>query len=184
MTKKSEHDLEPQQERFCQEYLKDLNAKRAAARAGYSEKTAQEQGSRLLSKVNVQQRVQELMEKRAKRVEISSDKILAELARIAMTDISVAFNERGELKPLKDIPKSVRRAIASVEIEQLFEGFGRDRTQIGYTKKVKLWDKLKALELLGKHLKLFTEKHEHELTGTLADLIAGSYEKKGDGHDG
>jgi phage terminase small subunit len=75
--------LTPKQEAFCQEYLVDLNATQAAARAGYSEATAQEQGSRLLSNVMVASRVRELMAGRSERVQINSDWVLRRLVAIS-----------------------------------------------------------------------------------------------------
>ena len=58
------------------------------------------------------------------------------------------------------MPEALRLAISSIEVFEEFEGSGKDRVYIGDTKKLKIWDKVKALELLGKHLKLFTEKLE------------------------
>lgn len=160
-TEAQELELTERQERFCREYIKDLNGKQAALRAGYSEDSATEQASRLLSKDHVWARVQELKEVQAKRVEINADEILLELKRLALADISQAFDEVGGLKPLKEIPEDVRRSISGLEVNELFEGSGDQKTAIGIARKVKFWDKNKALENLGKHLKLFTEKHEH-----------------------
>ena len=76
------------QKRFVQEYLIDLNATQAAIRAGYSKKTAQEQASRLLSKVKVQADIQKAMKRRSERTGITQDRVLEELALIAFSDIS------------------------------------------------------------------------------------------------
>lgn len=153
--------LTPKQQRFVEEYLKDLNATQAAIRAGYSEKTAQEQGSQNLSKLIIANAIQARMDKRSARTEITSDLILKELLLIARADISQAYDEKGNLKPMHDIPEDVRRAMSAVKVFEEFEGFGKDRTKIGDVREVKFWDKPKALELLGRHLKLFTDKVEH-----------------------
>lgn len=153
--------LGPKQSAFVREYLIDLNATQAAIRAGYSAKTATTQGPRLLENVGVAKAISEALQQRADRLEIKSDDVLRELFRIATTDIGDVFDEEGRLKPLKDIPKDTRRAIASIEVDELFDGSGEDRVQTGWVKKVKFWDKPKALELLGKHLKMFTDKIEH-----------------------
>lgn len=152
--------LTEKQERFCQEYMKDLNGTQAAIRAGYAENSAQEQSSRLLSKDIVWRRVEELKAAQSKRVQISADEILLELKRLALADVSQAFDEMGGLKPLKEIPEDVRRSISGLEVNELFEGSGDQKTAIGIARKVKFWDKNKALENLGKHLKLFVERQE------------------------
>lgn len=106
--------LNPKQERFCQEYLIDLNATQAAIRSGYSEKTAKAIGSENLTKPDIMARVQELTKAREERTEITADGVL------------------------KDIYKISQELMA------------------------KNSDKLKALELLGRHLKLFTDIVKHE----------------------
>jgi phage terminase small subunit len=150
--------LEPKQEMFCREYIIDLNATQAAIRAGYSEHTARQIASELLSKPHVQAEIQRLADKRAAKLDLKAEDVLREVMRLAMVDISEAFNEDGSLKPIKEIPVEVRRAIASVEVDELFEGHGDDREQVGYTRKVKFWDKVKTLQLLGQHLKLFSDR--------------------------
>lgn len=107
-------ELTDRQTRFCEEYLIDLNATQAAIRAGYSEKTANEQGARLLANVSVQEKIAELKAERSKRTEITQDSVIQELAAVA----------RAEVKGVRAV------------------------------------DKLKALELLGKHLGMFVERYE------------------------
>lgn len=89
------------------------------------------------------------------------DTVLGELHRLAAADISQVFNEDGSPKPLHEIPEDVRRCISAVEVEEMFEGKGEARVQVGLLHKFKLWDKGAALERLGKHLKLFSERVEH-----------------------
>lgn len=158
MAKTAERKLTKKQAQFAQEYLVDLNATQAAMRAGYSPKTARQLGNRLLATPHVAREIERRRSERMERTEITSDVVLMELLRLARADISMAFDENGTLKPLHEIPEDVRRAIAGVDVDELFEGRGKDREMIGYVKKIKFWDKTKALELLGKHLNLFTEK--------------------------
>lgn len=153
--------LSPKQAAFVAEYLVDLNATQAAIRAGYSPKSAESQGARLLSNAKVREAVDAAKTKRANRVEVTQDEVLRELLRIARTDIGDAFDDKGRFREFKDMPVDLRRAISSVETLEEFTGSGADRVQSGQTRKVKFWDKVKALELLGKHLKLWTEKLEH-----------------------
>lgn len=106
------------------------------------------------------------------RAEWSKETILKELRLIATSDIRQLFNSDGTVKPVADWPPELSRAIASIEVDELFEGSGRDKTQIGITKKIKFWDKLKALELIGKNLIMWVEKLEHG-TASLDVIIAG-----------
>jgi len=156
--------LTPKQSRFVAEYLGDLNACQAAIRAGYSARTAQKIGSENLSKPEVKRAIDEALARRAARVEVKADDVLRELLRLAGTDIGRAFDAQGRLLPLAQMPEDVRRAIASVEVLESDEG-------PGVVRKVKFWDKPRALELLGKHLRLFVDKVEHSASEDLAALL-------------
>lgn len=166
--------LTPQMERFCREYVVDLDGGRAAIAAGYrcsSRVVAQTKASHLLRRPDVAELVARLKREQADRLEVKADDVLRELLRLARVDIAEAFDPvTGALKPIHDIPLEVRRAIAAVEVDELFDGHGKDREHIGYTRKVKFWDKPRALELLGKHLKLFVERHEVNIIDRAAAL--------------
>ncbi|MFO0467326.1 MAG: terminase small subunit [bacterium] len=96
------------------------------------------------------------------------------LLAMADTDISQAYDkETNTLLKVHDMPESIRRAIASIEVEELFDGRGDDRRQIGVVTKVKLWDRNKSVETLARSLKMLTDKVEHGGKVTLADLVAG-----------
>jgi phage terminase small subunit len=141
-------ELTPKQKRFVAEYLIDLNATQAAIRAGYSKNTAVAQGGRLLANVNIAAAVQRGAERREKRTEITQDKVLRELAAIGFYDI-LDFAEVApdgvSIKLTAAIPIEKRGAIAGIKT-----------TQAGI--EVKMADKLRALELIGKHLGLFGDK--------------------------
>ena len=144
--------LTDKQERFCLEYLTDLNATQAAIRAGYSENTANEQGSRMLAKVNVQKRIAELQAERAERLQIQQDDILRELASIAfaspahyMDVVQVDGTSRILVKPTAEWTEQQKAAVTSIK-----------NTPNGV--EIRLSDKVKALELLGKHLGMFNRK--------------------------
>jgi len=153
--------LTDRQRRFAQEFMVDLNATQAAIRAGYSARTAGEQAPRLLANVRIQAFVAQLRAEQAQRLNIEADVVLRELLYLARSDLGELFDEAGQLRPLAEIPEHARRAIASIEVEELMGGSGPDRGQIGWIRKVRLWNKPQALELLGKHLKLWIERHEH-----------------------
>lgn len=169
----AEKKLSPKQEAFSEHYAALLDAGKAAKAAGYSEKTATQQGYQQLQNPLVQKRIAALREKTAERVHISIDMIIGELWKLANCDISEAFDDKGQLKPIKEIPEEVRKAISGVEILEEFEGYGQERTQIGWTKKVRFWDKNKALDALGRHLGMFVEKKQDiNVNVNIADTIA------------
>lgn len=163
--------MTPRQSKFIAEYLLDLNATAAARRAGYSAKDADVQGPRLLGNVGVKAEIDAALKRRAERVEVKADDILRELLRLAMVDLGGAYDKDGRLLPVHEMPVDVRRAIAGIKVFEEFEGTGQARVKVGEVREVKFWDKTKGLELLGKHLKLFTEKIEHSVDKSLADLI-------------
>lgn len=134
------------QKRFVEEYLIDLNATQAAIRAGYSAKTAQEQSSRLLSNVMVQQAIAEQTAERSRRTGVNQDRVLRELARIAFANAIDMINTKDAT--LKETAsEDDAAAIQSVKVKT----FGED----GIEREIKMADKIKALELLGKHLGMY-----------------------------
>lgn len=170
--------LTNKQKVFCQEYTIDVNATQAAIRAGYSKKNADVIGAELLGKTWVSAYIQELMDARANRTEIKADDILKELLLIAKTDLSKAYDETGNLLPIHKIPEETRRAIAGIKVFDEFEGYGKERVKVGEVREIKFWDKPKSLELLGKHLKLFTDRVEHEFKDGLADRLAAARKRR------
>jgi phage terminase small subunit len=167
-------DLSEKQKQFCREYIIDLNGTQAAIRAGYKEIGAKVQASRLLTNANVQRQINELMEKRADRTDIKADGVLKELGRIGYADVRQIFKDDGTVKPITEWPEELSRACAGIDVVETFEGHGADRVWTGYIKKIKFWDKPRALELIGKNQKLFTDRVEHSGNITLEALVAGS----------
>ena len=148
------------QKMFCNEYLIDMNATRAYKVAYPSCKkneTARANGSRLLTKANIQEYVSEKMKAREQRTEITQDMVIKELAKIAFLDIRKLYGKNGQLKNIADIDSDTVGAISQLETLEEYDGYGNDKEKIGDTQKVKLLDKTKALELLGKHLGMFKE---------------------------
>lgn len=151
------------QKRFCNEYLIDLNATRAY-KVAYpnckKDETARANSSRLLTKANIQEYIAEKQKEREKRTEVTQDMVIQELAKIAFADIRALYDDNGNLKNVKCLEDNIAGAVSQLETFEEYEGRGEDREYIGDTKKVKLLDKTKALELLGKHLGIFIDKLE------------------------
>ena len=139
--------LTPRQQRFVDEYLIDLNGTQAAIRAGYSQKTANQIAAEYLAKPNIAHTVAVAMAARSARTGVTQDRVVRELARIAFVDPTKVVDFcTGMIKP--NLTEDDRAALAGVKVKDGDSGTERE---------VKLADKLKALELLGKHLNLFTD---------------------------
>lgn len=149
--------LTEQQKLFAQYYIKDhqFNGTQAAIAAGYSKKTAATQGARLLTRVHIQEYIQSLLRPARKKFDISIERVLQELTFIGFGNVQELFDENGNVKPIHKLSEDTARMLAGIEVEQLF----RAGSPIagGKNFKYKSNDKLKALELLGKYLKMFTE---------------------------
>lgn len=144
------------QKRFIEEYLIDLNATQAAIRAGYSPDTAKSIGSENLTKPDIQTRIARAMAERSRRTGVNADRVVMELAKIAFVNAKdVIDSDTATVRP--DALPEDTAAIQSVKVKT----FGED----GLEREIKMADKLKALELLGKHLGMF--KDRVELSGTL-----------------
>jgi phage terminase small subunit len=145
---------EDRREKFIAAYLITLNATKAAEEAGYSAKTARQQGTRLLSNAAIRARIDAAQSERAKRSEITADRVIREVARLAFSDMrkfarwgaaGVRMNESTDLTD--------DEAAAVAEVSETV-------TKDGGSQRFKLHDKAKALELLGRHFGLFPNKHE------------------------
>lgn len=147
--------LSDKQQRFIEEYLVDLNATAAARRAGYSERNADKIGPELLGKTRVAAAIQALRTKLTEKAEISALAVLNELRRIAFSDMR-KFSTWGpsgvKLLDSEKLDDDAARCVAEVT---------ETVTKEGGSIKFKLHNKVEALKLLGQHLALFLEKHEH-----------------------
>ena len=146
--------LTAKQQRFVEEYLIDLNATQAAIRAGYSPKTANEQGARLLANASVQEAIAKAMAERSRRTGISQDRVIQELARIAFVNPKNIIDLE-DASVREDATEDDLACIQSVKVKTTDGPKGTSMER-----EVKLNDKMKALEQLGKHLGMFTEKVE------------------------
>ncbi|MEB6679873.1 terminase small subunit [Acinetobacter lwoffii] len=149
-------NLTPKQQRFVEEYLIDLNATQAAIRAGYSEKTAKSIGQENLTKPDIQKAIEEAQSKRAEQTQIDAAYVLKRLIEIDQMDVLDIMDDNGNVKPIKDWPKTWRQYISNIETISLED-------EAGWLKKIKWPDKVKNLELLGRHVSVgaFKDKVEH-----------------------
>jgi phage terminase small subunit len=156
--------LSEREQRFIEAYLGDADGHitKAALAAGYSQRTAAQQGSRLLKKVEIQQAIQQRQAKRAEIADVTAAQVIKELARIGFSDVRKVFAPSGALKPAHEWDDETAAAIAGVDVVEMAGGaaIGGDgglQHVPMYTKKLKLWDKNSALEKLAKTLGMYHE---------------------------
>ena len=156
--------LTAKQQRFIEEYLIDLNATQAAIRAGYSVKTANEQGSKLLAKLSIQQAIAEKMAERSKRTGVNQDRVVLELAKIAFVKMTDVVDSNGRIRA--GATEDDLSCIESIKYKESDNEYGGS-----IEREVKIASKLKALELLGKHLGMWNDKVDLNITNPI--VISG-----------
>jgi phage terminase small subunit len=159
---------------FCYLAQEKPNGKQAAIDAGFASKSAEQEASRLLSDVKVRKAISIAQKRIEDKYLVTAERVVQELARIGFLDPRDAYNSDGTLKNMAEMPEDVARAVASVEKDELYEGSGNMRTWKGFTSKVKFWDKRGALELLGRKLGMFLDKHEVTGSLTLEELVTAA----------
>jgi phage terminase small subunit len=141
--------LSVRQSLFVEKYLVLRNAKQAALESGYSPRTATEQGHRLLKHPEVRKRIAAHQRKIKMKTEVTTERIVMELARIAFADLTDLISVEGDdlkIKNLSEVDADLRAAVSEVSITS---------TRDGKNRKIKLHDKIKALQLLGLHTGMF-----------------------------
>lgn len=142
-------------EMFVREYIIDFNGTRAAVKAGFSAHTAASQASRLLKNVKVIAMVEEAKREREKRLQIDADWVLRRLTMELEADLAEIYDENDKLKPIHEWPLIFRTGLISgIESDEIWEGTGKDRVLVGYTRKVKNPDRFSRLVAAGKHVKV------------------------------
>jgi phage terminase small subunit len=168
--------LNAQMELFCQEILKDpRNQRQAAINAGYSVKTATQKAAGLMNLPKVVSRIEALMEARNKRLRVSADYVLLRLVEIDQMDVLDIMNDDGGLKPISSWPKIWRTTLSGLDISTTITNFD-ETTLENMLKKIKWPDKVKNLELIGKHVDVMAFKERIEVSGTvtIADRMANA----------
>lgn len=157
-------------EEFCHEYLKTLSSQKAGEATGYKNR---QNAWDVLQREEVQDRIEYLNAIRLKRIDVDADYVLKRLVEIDQMDVLDIMDDKYCLKPIGEWPKIWRQYISNIENTEEFDGYGEEREQIGWLKKIKWPDKVKNLELLGKHISVgaFKEKVEHDISDPLKELL-------------
>ena len=169
--------LTAMQEAYCQSYIKTPeNQTQAAINAGFSPNTAAVKASVMMRDERIQKRIAELMEERNKRMRVSADYVLMRLVEIDQMDVLDILNDDMSIKPVSDWPKVWRQYLTGFELADMFEGRGDEKELVGILKKIKWPDKVKNLELIGKHVDVNAFKERLEVSGTvtIADRMAAA----------
>jgi phage terminase small subunit len=146
--------LTPKQQKFCEEYMVDLNGTQAAIRAGYSKRSAQIQAVENLSKPIIQSVISELKQKLSAKTGVTAERLINELAKIGFSNIQDYVSGDNLITDISKIPKEQAACIESIKTVTTTESYGKvtnTRTQVS----IKLYSKISAIELMGKHIGLF-----------------------------
>lgn len=181
--------LTAMQEAYAQEYTKcPENQTQAAINAGFSPNTAAVKASVMMRDERIQKRIAELMEERNKRLRVSADYVLLRLVEIDQMDVIDILDDEGGLKPVSQWPKVWRTSISAVDINRIRMAMkGGDEDDIESTlQKIRWPDKVKNLELIGKHVDVnaFKERLDVNVNVTIADRIAAARKRLKERQDG
>lgn len=183
----AESGLTDKQKFFCLEYVKDFNGTQAAIRAGYSRKGARQQAVQLLSNPNVQYYLEMTKREREAAVKLDAQFVLGELGKIYHTQVTDILDDEWKLRPLSEWPMICRIVLTPKEISEIFERNEEGQKElIGYLKKINWPDKLKTLEMIGKHteVKAFIDTSQLDVRfdagqiKTLRDIVKGAKHKE------
>lgn len=156
--------LNPRQQRFVDEYLIDLNATAAAKRAGYSERTARSVGAENLTKPDIAAAVGKAKAERAERTRVDADWLLRRLADEANADMADLYDGSGNLKPIADWPLVWRQGLVA-GVESSTEKADDDSKEVTVVRKIKLSDRTRRIEMIGRHIDVQAFRDRVEFSG-------------------
>lgn len=168
--------LTAMQEAYCQSYIKTPeNQTQAAINAGFSPNTAHVKASNMMRDDRIQKRIAELMEERNKRLRVSADYVLLRLVEIDQMDVLDILNDDGTLKPIREWPKIWRTTLSGFDLSSTIMNMNETSIET-ILKKIKWPDKVKNLELIGKHVDVmaFKERLDVNVNVTIADRMAAA----------
>lgn len=170
-------------ERFAHEYLRDFNVTKAAERAEFSKKGAGQAGHRLLKNVEVRARIMWLQKQQLRAVDMDAESWKREILSLVRADFRELFDENGALLRPDQWPDEIAAAVASLETKELWDWdpVEEERVFVGYTQKVRRWDKVKALELMARHLRLLTDNLNLTADDELVEALQRGRKRTGRG---
>ena len=170
---KQDRKLNHREELFCTEYIKlDLNATQAAIAAGYSEKTARSMASRLLTKHNISERISQLMSQRSKATQIDAEFVLRRLKEIDELDvIDIIKDDMSGFKLLSEWPKIWRTSISSIDMKRMITSIGENEELETIIEKIKWPDKVKNLEMIGRHVSVKAWDKEDTIVNNTQNIM-------------
>lgn len=163
------------QQLFVLEYRKDLNATKAAIRAGYSKKTAASQGEALLRKPEIAALVKAATAKQLERADLTAARVLEEMRRLGFANVQDLFDANGDMIPIHKLTREQAACISSFEVVMKNATAGDGK--IDRVLKFRMWDKRATLEMLGKHFALLTERVQIEATDSLIAVLQASRQR-------
>lgn len=173
-------------ERFCLEYVKDLNGARAARAAGYTKNRSEQAAYELLTFPDVAGRVEELKAEAWKKLHMGKDELLARMAAVARFDPRKLFDELGNMKPAHEWDDETAWAVSGVDVEELKTVARKDdedevRAELQQIRKIRSSDRLKAQEMLGRYHGTFEEdnKQQGAASAKLVELLAEATKQSG-----
>jgi len=160
-------ELTAKQKRFCEEYMKDLNAKQSAIRSGYSKESAYSIGSENLTKPDIQNYLAELQKIRSEKCEVTSNEVLRKIKDIAYSDITQTMLLT--IDEFQDLPESVRLCISKFKKNVRSYEAGEE-TITETTIELWFWDKMKAFDMMNKHIGFYEKDNEQQNNVTIFQL--------------
>lgn len=162
--------LTRKQEAFVAQYMIDKNSTQAAIRAGFSKRNADVIGPQLLGKSWVREAVDEALSRLNDSAIMSANDVLVEASRLGRFDARKLYRADGSPIPVNELDDDTARCVAAIEMIEVYEGSGKDRVFVGYTKRYKTHDKNSALDKLFKHHGLY-DKDNKQKTDPIRDLL-------------
>lgn len=164
-----------QRKKFADKYFETLNATQSAIFAGYSEATARQQAYNILQDDEVQEYLQKLRDEYAEKSGITKERLIEEYKKIAFSNISELYSSDDALLAIKQVDESTIGAVSSIKTRELV---GNDGIPVGSIVEVKLHDKLRALDSLGKHLGFFEKDNDQKKTSINIDMLTPEEKRK------
>ena len=172
MTAAAKKKLSARETRFVDLYCVSLNATASARDAGFSPRSPDSAGAKLLARPHVRAAVDARLAKSTAKAQLTAERIDQEIAALAFSDLRKLFNRDGTIKPMSEWPNETASAVASIENEEIHGRKKRGKSSaLVRLVKLKAWSKTEALTLAARRLKLLTDKVEVTPGGSLVDLV-------------